>query len=229
MCDLFSCSRWRRKITDECNREKLEITWEDGATGLCIPKLDFIMLVVWELKQEKALGFYYSLLKSPSLVPRLWKFLDHLIIIEELSCSVTKMSNVNPQHHITIASIGLDINVGMYWLVIGSRGVCTKSGDGREFARPLSELVRLKCTWSAPVSTLTKYLRFCDDDLLSPLPATEQDVLAYIASISILKWDGKWKISPEYIDSVSQYHIMHHIPSTALSSLFIALIYVSCH
>lgn len=67
--------------------------------------------------------------------------------------------------------------------VLGAPGLHTNTGGAEEEAGFLSELGSLDFTWMARSIQVAERLRFCDEGLHSPLPATEQDILAYIGHL----------------------------------------------
>ena len=72
-------------------------------------------------------------------------------------------------------------------------------------------------------SQVAKWLRFCDEDMRTPLPASEHDVLAYVGYLSL---EGKISAEslPQYLSGVSQYHELHHLDSPTKTPMVRALV-----
>lgn len=70
---------------------------------------------------------------------------------------------------------------------------------------------------------MAKWLRFCDEDMRTPLPAHEGDVLAYIGFLSL---EGRISDDslPQYISAVSRYHELHFLPSPTKTPMVRSLV-----
>lgn len=106
--------------------------------------------------------------------------------------------------------------------MLDKAGHATNTGGAEEAARLLSELGWAQSTWSTRASQVSRWLRFCDEDMRCPLPASEGDVLAYIGYLSL---EGRLSAEslPQYISAVSRYHELHSLPSPTKTSLVSSL------
>ena len=112
---------------------------------------------------------------------------------------------------------------GIRATVLSRTGNRTATGGGEEAARILSDFGWASTTWNNRSSQLAKWLRFCDEDDRTPLPASEGDILAYIGYLSLEGRIGATS-APQYISAISRYHELHHIASPTRTPLVKALL-----
>ena len=101
---------------------------------------------------------------------------------------------------------------GIRQAVLSQAAVTTNTGGSEEATRLLVEFGWGKYTWSTRASQVAKWMRFCDEDMRSALPAAEGDVLAYIGFLS-LEGHVSSESLPQYVSAFSRYHELHHLPS----------------
>lgn len=62
--------------------------------------------------------------------------------------------------------------------ILGAPGLSTNTGSAEEVTRLLTELRYAESTYSTRTGQVAKCIRFCDEDMRSPLRAAETDLLA---------------------------------------------------
>lgn len=67
-------------------------------------------------------------------------------------------------------------------------GLPTNTGSAEEAGRLLAKLGWGQSTWTTRASQVAKWLRFCNEDIRTPLSASEHDVIAYVWYLFL---DGK--------------------------------------
>lgn len=116
-----------------------------------------------------------------------------------------------------------EVRSGILNAVLSRTGYSTTTGGGEEAARLLSEFTWAQSTWTTRASQIARWMRFCDEDMRSPLPAEEGDILAYVGFLSL---EGRIKPEslPQYLSAISQYHELHYLPSPTKTPLVRALV-----
>lgn len=148
---------------------------------------------------------------------------DRILLLDDPAHAVMKGVAINPHWRLVVAHISGPNVRGSFTMQFSASRAIQPTRGGEEAARLLSELGWAESTWTSRTSQLPRWLRFCDEDIMNPLPATEGDVMAYIGYLSI---DGS--VSPEslpqYLSAVSRYQELHFLPSPIKSPMVKALV-----